>query len=374
MPVMSEENSSKVGLDLSKLRSKPVVLELEGRKFEVTPVTGGLAIMMSKPSAQSAPDREVGLQALYKTLRIGGEAVSEEEIGALSKESQQQLATKVLEMSLFEPGGDDALESLGAQLKDRKSLFSMPPGFNLGETLTAQLQNDFLGISRATAAINAATLKMSPETYKAIEFASKLGEIVPQKPQINFDSEALFKAVDPTKTPQGRAAKAAEETAEHTQEMLTALGEMLQHIGGLTKTMLGDALPQWLRHIETVEQGASDTADKARRSLNWAIGSVFVSILTTVGTAAYDYLGSEADSVALAARATAVEGLLQEQINLNRQLLESMRQQGAAQSERIGALADQVHTATQLSAERSAELQERLDKLAKQAPLQSLNQ
>jgi hypothetical protein len=244
---MSEENSSKVGLDLSKLRSKPVMLELEGRKFEVTPVTGGLAIMMSKPSAQSAPDREVGLQALYKTLRIGGEAVSEEEIGALSKESQQQLATKVLEMSLFEPGGDDALESLGAQLKDRKSLFSMPPGFNLGETLTAQLQNDFLGISRATAAINAATLKMSPETYKAIEFASKLGEIVPQKPQINFDSEALFKAVDPTKTPQGRAAKAAEETAEHTQEMLTALGEMLQHIGGLTKTMLGDALPQWLR-------------------------------------------------------------------------------------------------------------------------------
>lgn len=371
---MSEENKPEKKIDLSKLRAEPILVELEGRKFEVTPVTVGLMMRLSNPSAQETPNREAGLQALQDTLRIGGEAVSGEEFAALSEESQQQLAARLLEISDFTPRGGDALESLGAQLKDCKSNFPMPASLGLSEMLTAQLDSNLKGILSASAAINAVTSKWSPETKNAIDFASSLRNVFPERPQIEFDNESFLKAIDPANSPQGRAAKAAETTAAHSREMLTALGEMLQHIGGLTKSMLGEALPQWLRHIETAEQEAKESADRARKSLNWAIGSVIVSILATFATTAYDYSSGKEDAAELAARAGKVEVLLQEQIGLNRKLLELLQQQGAAQSERIGQLASEVRVASDQAAARSAEIQEQLDKLSKQNPAQNLDQ
>lgn len=152
---MSEEKKPENKLKLSDLKaSEPTLVDLEGRRFEVKPVTVGLMMRLSKPSMQDTPNREAGLQALQGTLWIGDEAVSGEEIASLNEDSKQQLAARLLEISGIENGGEDNLEVLGSRLKDRKSLFPTPAGFGLGEALTAQLEGNFKGIQLATKAID----------------------------------------------------------------------------------------------------------------------------------------------------------------------------------------------------------------------------
>lgn len=365
---MSEEKKPENKLKLSDLKaSEPTLVDLEGRRFEVKPVTVGLMMRLSKPSMQDTPNREAGLQALQGTLWIGDEAVSGEEIASLNEDSKQQLAARLLEISGIENGGEDNLEVLGSRLKDRKSLFPTPAGFGLGEALTAQLEGNFKGIQLATKAIEAVTSKLSPETWKTIELASQLRNGIPSKIQgIELEKPKIAGPIDWSKTPHARAAKAAETTAELTQGMLAAQGSMLKNIGELTDSLIGVALPQWLDRLQTAEQEAKESAERARKSLNWAIGSVIVSILATIATTLYDYSSGKEDAAELAARAGSVETLLQEQVSVNRKLLESLQQQRAEQADQYDKLAGKVQVASDQEIAATAVIQERQDKLSKQ--------
>ena len=148
--------------------------------------------------------------------------------------------------------------------------------------------------------------------------------------------------------------------------MLAAQGSMLKNIGELTDSLIGVALPQWLDRLQTAEQEAKESAERAQKSLTWAIGSVIVSILTTIATTAYDYSSGKEDAAELAARAGSVENLLQEQVSLNRKLLESLQQQRTEQADQYDKLAGKVQVASDQEIAATAVIQERLDKLSKQ--------
>ena len=335
--------------------AEPVVVELEGVTFEVVPVNVGLMMEMSKPAEQETPNREIGLRALKTTLSVNGEAVSEEKLASLAEDSQQQLAAALLKVSGFTWKEGHPLEVLGGRLKDNKIFF---PELRLGKALSAQMVESFKGINAAGRAIDALTAKMRPEAKDTISRAAEPSKSITDRPFGFQVEQPQISKIDWSKTPEARSARAAEKTAEITKEMLIAQGEMLKHIGDLTDSVIRVALPQWLAQVRASEVEAKQSADRANRSLRWAVVAVAVSVISTIGTAVFDaYQSADAD-IPFNTRADAFEQLLNTQIQQNSELLEALQQERHEQFDQLSAI--RAHAA------KSGEVQEMINaKLSK---------
>ena len=299
-------------------------IELEGHQFEVMPVTVGLMKKLSAPDAQDVLDRDVGLQALRETINNGGKRATDVLLDALSEASKQQLAKMALASNGFAGGGSDALAELGATLKDRKNLFAMPESLNIGKTMAAQLEE----IQRASRSITDFTKQLRPE------FSADSSTFL--------ESPSILKSLDLSNSPQARAADAAEAAEELMKDMLAAQGSMLKHMGELADSLIQVAIPQWLDQIRSAEQEAKKSADRANKSLLWAVLAVIVSVACTVGTALFDSVQSTGAEIQFNARADAVESLMYQQIEQNSKLLEAMQQERYEQFDQLSAIRDQV--------------------------------
>ncbi|PTQ69139.1 hypothetical protein [Pseudomonas sp. GV071] len=336
---MSDEKiPKKISLDDLK-PAEPLVVELEGLRFEVTPVNVGLMMEMSSPAEQDTPNRDIGLRALKTALSVGGEVVSEERISSLAEDSLQQLAAALLEVSGFSWKEGHPLDVLGERLKSRNLLFS---GLHLGEALSAQMAASYKGIRAAGKVIDALTAKMKPEAWDTIARVTELSKsFTDRTSKIEFEQPSLPK-FDWSKTAEARSARAAETTAESMKEMLVAQGAMLKHIGDLANSVTRVALPQWLAQVRASEVEAKQSADRANRSLWWAVAAVFVSVVSTVVTAIFDASQSADSDINLNTRANAFEGLLYQQIQQNSELLEALQQERYEQFDQLSAIRAQA--------------------------------
>lgn len=346
---------------------KPYIVELEGLRFEVAPVNVGLMMEFSKPSEKETSNREIGFRALKATLSIDGEAVPEEKLASITDDSQQQLAAALLKVSGFTWKEGHPLEVLGDRLKDRKLLF---PGLQLGESFSAQIAESFKGINAAGKAIDALTARIRPEAWDTISRIAELSkDITDRTSSIQFEQPALSK-IDWSKTPDARTARAAETTAEAMKEMLVAQGAMLKHIGELADSVIRIALPQWLAQVRASEVEAKQSADRANRSLWWAVAAVVVSVFSTIGTAVFDsYQSADAD-IHLNTRADAFEQLLHQQIQQNSELLEVLQKERHEQFDQLSAIRAQAINSAEIQEGINAKLSELSTKLSSTKPAQ----
>lgn len=321
---MNEEGSKPSLKDLLPRQKPRETIELEGHQFEVFPVTVGQMKKFSAPDAQGHLDRDVGLQVLQETINVGGERITGFLLDALSEASKQQIALKALAANGFDERGSDALAELGARLKDRKSLFAMPETFVIDKRLAEQLDN----IQRVSRSITDYSKRLRPE------LGSDQVKLV--------DPPSILNSLDFSNTSGARAADAAEATEELMKGMLAAQGSMLKHMGELADSLIKVAIPQWLDQIRSAELEAKTSADRATKSLRWAVLAVIVSVACTVGTAIFDSFQSAGDEILLNTRANAVESLMHQQIEQNSKLLEVMQQERAEQFDQLSALRSQV--------------------------------
>ncbi len=310
--------------DLTLEQNPKDEIELEGHQFEVMPVTVGLMKKLSAPDAQNTLERDVGLQALRETINSGGRRITDVLLDALSETSKQQLAAKALNANGFACGGNDALAELGAKLKDRKNLFSLPESLNIGKTMAAQLK----GIHQASRSITDFTKQLRPEL--SVDKIKLL------------ETPSILKSLDLSNSPQSRAADAAEATQELMKNMLEAQGSMLKHMGELADSLIQVAIPKWLDQIRSAEQEAKKSADRANKSLSWAVLAVIVSVACTVGTAIFDSIQSASDEIQFNTRSDAVESLMYQQIEQNSKLLEVIQQERYEQFNQLSAIRDQL--------------------------------
>jgi hypothetical protein len=330
MSDMKEEGRRPSLKDLIPEQKTEDEIELEGHHFEVAPVTVGLMKKLSAADVQDVLDRDVGLQALQETATIGGKKVVDVLLAELSEASKQQLAMKALASNGFGGGGTDALAALGATLKDRKNLFAIPESLNIGKTIAAQLE----GMQRASLSIAGLTKQIRPDfNVNRIDLQ---------------DRPSILNSLDLGQSPQARSADAAEATQDLMKDMLAAQGLMLKHMGELADSIIQVALPQWLDQIKSAEEEAKKSADRANKSLLWAVLAVIVSVACTVGTTVYDSVQSAGDDVRFNTRADAVESLLSQQLGQNSRLLEAIQQGRGEQSEQLSAIQDQVKITAQI--------------------------
>jgi hypothetical protein len=338
MSDMKEEGQKPSLKDLILEQKPRDEIELEGHQFEVMPVTVGLMKKLSAPDAQDVLDRDVGLQALRETINSGGKRATDVLLDALSEASKQQLAMNALASNGFAGGGSDALAELGATLKDRKNLFAMPESLNIGKTMAAQLEE----IERASRSITDFTKQLRPEfSADRIKF---------------LENPSILKSLDLSSSPQGRAADAAEAAEELMKGMLAAQGSMLKHMGELAESLIQVAIPQWLDQIKSAEHEAKKSADRANKSLLWAVLAVIVSVACTMGTAIFNSVQSAGDEIQFNTRADAVESLMHQQIELNSKLLEAMQQERDQQFDQLSAIRDQVTKSAEIQESISANL------------------
>lgn len=303
MSDMKEEGRRPSLKDLIPEQKMEDEIDLEGHHFEVVPVTVGLMKRLSAADVQDVLDRDVGLQALQETITLGGKKVADVLLSQLSEASKQQLAMKALATNGFGGGGSDALAELGAKLKDRKNLFAIPESLNIGKTIAAQLEE----IQRASRSITGFTKQIRPNlNVNRVDFQ---------------DRPSILSSLDLSQSPQARSADAAEATQDLMKDMLTAQGLMLKHMGELADSLIQVAIPQWLHQIKSAEEEAKKSADRANKSLLWAVLAVIVSVACTVGTTVFDWVQSAGDDIRFNTRANAVESLLSQQMGKIRSCL-----------------------------------------------------
>lgn len=330
MKDMNQEGRMPSLKDLLRGEKPRQTIELEGHQFEVMPATVKLMKKLSAPETQGLLDRDVGLQVLQDTVNIGDKRATDFLLDALSEASKQQLAMKALASNGFDEGGGDALAELGARLKDRKSLFAMPESFLIDKRMAEQLDE----IKRVSRSITDYTKKLRPEFgYDQIKFV---------------EPPSLLGSLDFSNTPEARSAEAAEATEELMKDMLAAQGSMLKHMGELADSLIKVAIPQWLDQIRSAELEAKKSAERANKSLLWAVLAVIVSVACTLGTAVFDSVQSAGDETLLNTRADAIESLMHQQIEQNSKLLEVMQQERNEQFDQLSAIRSQLAKSTEI--------------------------
>ncbi|CAI3798744.1 hypothetical protein GLGCALEP_02164 [Pseudomonas sp. MM221] len=180
----------------------------------------------------------------------------------------------------------------------------------------------------------------------------------------SLERPSILGSLDFSHSPQARSADAAEATQELMKDMLTAQGSMLKHMGELADSLIQVAIPQWLDQIKSAEQEAKKSADRANKSLLWAVLAVIVSVACTVGTAIFDSVQSAGDEIQFNHRANAIESLMLQQIGQNSKLLEVMQQERDEQFDQLRAIRDQLT--------KSAEIQESISASLSKAPTTSV--
>src|SRR5690606_31659155 len=185
-------------------------VELQGRKFVVNPISLALVKELGLKKKQGIAPRELGLEALCDAITSSEKKLSEAELDSLSDASLQELARLVLVRTGLGANGDDHVAELGSKVSNREMLYTdlgrwgEPPSF-LSESVAEQLMQDFRGFGAATDNLDALTSKLGLSQAQSL-------------PIREFDRNVLAPIIDPSTTPAGRAARAAEETAELTQE------------------------------------------------------------------------------------------------------------------------------------------------------------
>ena len=138
------------------------------------------------------------------------------------------------------------------------------------------LGHDFLGTSAASEALRkfqANNDYLSAKLPK--DFLSKVNNInIPDIERIPL-SPPLPKI---EQTPMGRAAKAAEASVDHLQEVSGLVGQMVDQLGKLHTLFLTEVIPQWVKNLSDSAKATNTSIGLAKQAIYWSIG---VTVLMT---------------------------------------------------------------------------------------------
>lgn len=140
--------------------------------------------------------------------------------------------------------------------------------------------------------------------------------------------------------PIGRAAKATEEMARQITEVAGLLGEMGARIGELSTTIVGTAVPEWMKNLEGDRESTRKTLDQARNSLRWTKWAVIVSVLVTMLMTGWQVWLAREYKLDNDRQQNAIESLLRGQLEVAQQF----RKQAAEDADKARALFDSLAT------------------------------
>lgn len=124
-------------------------------------------------------------------------------------------------------------------------------------------------------------------------------------------------------TPLGRATLEGVENTRKTAEKMDNLAVV---VAELNQTLIKDVLPAWFKNVKEGQLGAEKAAKQAAKSLGWTKWAVIVSVAVTMLATFWQVDVSKTldkDSSAQQARA---EGVLREQLQSQRELIEHQKQ------------------------------------------------
>ena len=111
---------------------------------------------------------------------------------------------------------------------------------------------------------------------------SKLSNIgIPPKASLDPRIEGLRK-IDFGAMPEGRTARASEQTAKEVGVVAQLIGEMTAEIGKLTTTLVGEVIPTWFSRLKAEQEEQIRLLQREKRNLMWTQIALFVSILLTI--------------------------------------------------------------------------------------------
>ncbi len=295
-------------------------------------------------------------------------------LNALTEQDLRSLAATIATESLLSPltEGDPllalgravhedmkrSLEQLSKTLADIKEKWDSQSAI-FGETTRASLQSTIFGIGDISKRLRelpsveafhkAIVDSKSPiEQYlrtknpiiEAVNAPDVAGDFITAdgKPGRFFDRylPQSIELPDPETQPIGRAAKATEEMARQITEVAGLLGEMGARVGELSTTIVGTAIPEWMKKLEGDREATQKTLDQARNSLRWTKWAVIASVLVTMVMTGWQVWLAREYKLDNDNQQNVIESLLREQLEVARQF----RKQAAEDADKARALFD----------------------------------
>jgi len=224
-------------------------------------------------------------------------AISDEEIDQLQQDDLDKVIAAICNLNGFQPGvGETAFERLGAGLraflKDafrpleemaeraRKSFADAFKGLgSLSPATKSSLVGDLSSIAKLTQEIQATNLKLEGAAPRVVV-----------SPAIRETAD-----IDLRETPIGRAANAAEDTAEQLRVVASMTKGMAEQIGKLTQNIVGHALPEWMRKLEEDRGNTESNLKHAAQSLSWTKWAISASVVLGLLSLGADYIYNNAN-------------------------------------------------------------------------------
>ena len=297
---------------------------------------------------------------------------------SLKEQDLRSLATTIAEVShLGALAEGDSLTALGRAVQEKikgatneisKTLAEAQRDWDskfvtLPETIRASLQSTLIGINDISKRLRESSavedfqksvgdsipaiqqyLRANKTTIDAANSSNVGGDFITAdgKPGSMFTHYRLppIELPDPETQPIGRAAKATEETARQITEVAGLLGEMGARIGELSTTIVGTAVPEWMKKLEGDRESTRKTLDQARNSLRWTKWAVIVSVLVTMLMTGWQVWLAREYKLDNDRQQNAIESLLRGQLEVAQQF----RKQAAEDADKARALFDSLAT------------------------------
>ncbi len=286
---------------------------------------------------ERSDEHEIGtlaVQAFSSSTKDPGEW------GGLSKEEFSQLNETdidALAKAWFEESGveitSDALASLGQKVLAQRSDMQQ-----MSEKISDQFRSSYTflkpgvieSLTSTVAAIDNSNQKFRDLFYNksgSIEESPGIGAMARlfEAPQgLQRDAQELDlrpPKLNLSKSPEARAAKAAEKAAETLSSVAVHMGEMQTHVASLSTKLVLDVIPQWMDQQSQNKIQSEASLESAASSLRWTKWAVIASVVTSIGIALVQWGISARDGKEASLLSSKRQAEWQKQADTNQDLL-----------------------------------------------------
>lgn len=268
-------------------------------------------IIVKSGAFKEANEREIGLLAIRATTSNSqdpGEwsGLDDEAFSKLTESDINALAAAAIEVAEY-PASEDLVAALGRGVLNECTELDQA-----SKKISDQFQNNFSFLKPSTLeslTASVTAIDQSNQHWKSLvsnifndPAAGRMGS-ASESLKSPYQDHPLFIKTDTTlpkldfsNTNDARAARASEKAVDILNRLAVHMGEVQAHTASMYSTLVLEAIPQWIDQQESNKAQSELSLKSAASSLFWTKWAVVLSIVTSIGIAAYQQHSGTADA------------------------------------------------------------------------------